>query len=84
MRFTDHPPDDEPADDPAVMHIGGARGRRVRELAAWAAAIVAVGGVLVGFFVWFGTTAGWAVTLVAMMMAYMAAMAKWADGDGPG
>ena len=86
MRFTEHPlprpPPDETVDEPGVMHIGRRRGRRLRAAAGWVAAVLAAGGVLVGFFVWFGATAGWAVALVALMLAYMALMAKWADGDG--
>ena len=84
MRFTDPtlPREDAPvADDPAVMHIGGGRGRAVRAAAGWIAAAVGVAGVLVGFFVWFGTTVGWAAVVVGLMLGYMAAMAKWAGGD---
>ena len=82
MRFTEHPlPPDEPEREPGVMHIGGARGRRVRAAAGWVASAVGVAGVLVGFFVWFGTGVGWAAVLVGLMLAYMAAMARWAGGD---
>ncbi len=82
MRFTDAPPPPEPPDDLAVMHIGGPA-RRVRVAAGWVAGVGAVAVVLVGGFVWFGATVGWAVALVAMMLGYMAAMAKWAGGTGP-
>jgi hypothetical protein len=82
MRFTVQPPPPEPDDHPDVMHIGGNdRGRRLRSAAQLAAAVLAVGGVLVGFFVWFGATVGWSVVLVAAMIGYMAAMARWAGGD---
>ncbi len=82
MRFTNPPlPPDEPEREPGVMHIGGARGQRLRAAAAWAAVVLAVAGVLVGLFVWFGTGVGWAAVLVGLMLAYMAAMARWAGGD---
>jgi len=81
MRFTAQPPPPDEPDDPDVMHIGGGRGRRVRVAAGWVAAVLAVAAALVGFFVWFGATVGWAVALVAVMLSYMAAMARWAS-DG--
>lgn len=81
MRFTDRPVprDDGPPEDPAVLQIGGPNGRLWR-WAGTAGAVLAVGGVLVGVFVWFGATMGWAVALVAMMVGYMALMARWTNG----
>ena len=81
MRFTDQPPPDDPADDPAVMHIGGPRGRRLRAAAGTAAGVLAVGAVLVGLFVWFGEGFGWSAALVALMIGYMAVMARWVGQD---
>jgi hypothetical protein len=80
MRFTAQPPPPDEPDDPAVMHIGGPAGR-VRAAAGYVAGVAAVAAVLVGGFVWFGATVGWAVVLVGLMLGYMAAMAKWASGD---
>ena len=83
MRFTDQlpPPDDEEA-DPAVMHIGGPRGRRVRAAAGFVAAVAAVAAVLIGLFVWFGEGFGWSAVLVGLMVGDRAAMAR-GSGDGP-
>ena len=80
MRFTTQPLPPEPPDDPAVMHIGGPA-RRVRAAAGWVAGVLAVVAVLVGGFVWFGATVGWAVALVGLMLGYMALMARWTTGD---
>jgi len=82
MSFTPQsPPPHDRDDDPDVMHIGGSRGPQVRAVAQWFTATAAVAAALVGFFVWFGATVGWAMTLVGVMLAYMAAMARWAGGD---
>ncbi len=73
-------PSDSVDDEPGVMRIGGARGRRVWELTRWLLVIAVIGGLMVVLFVRFGATMLWAFGLVGFMLGYMAIMARWAGG----
>ena len=80
MDFHPLPPhaDDTETIEPGVMHIGGPRGRRVREIIRWMLGFTAIGAVLVVLFIRFGATTLWASGLVIFMLGYMALMGKWA------
>jgi hypothetical protein len=82
MSFTPLPPStEETIDEPGVMHIGGPRGRRIREIARWALVILIIAALMTVLFIRFGATTLWALGLVGFMLAYMALMGKWAAGD---
>ena len=82
MSFTPLPPSpQESIDEPGVMHIGGPRGRRLREIARWLLIILIVAAMMIGLFIRFGATTLWAIGLVGFMLGYMALMGKWAAGD---
>ncbi len=75
------PPEPQTVDEPGVMHIGGPRGRRVREIARWILVILLIAAVMGLLFMRFGATTIWAFGLVAFMLGYMALMGLWAGGN---
>ena len=80
MSFLGHLPPlpEETIDEPGVMHIGGARGQRLKKIARRALILLAIAGVMVISFIRFGATTLWAFGLVAFMLGYMLLMGRWA------
>ena len=78
-----HPPEhEETADEPGVMHIGGARSKKFWQFVKWATVLSAIGGAMAAMFIRFGATTLWACGLVIFMFGYMAIMSHWAGGSG--
>jgi hypothetical protein len=80
MSFLPQLPPESPetVDEPGVMHIGGARGKKFWHFVRWMLALSIIGGLMVGLFVRFGATTLWALGLVFFMFGYMALMSRWA------
>ena len=75
-----HPPEPQKTiDEPGTMLIGGARSRRIWQLAKWTLALGTVGSLMVALFIRFGATTLWALGLVIFMFGYMALMSRWAS-----